>query len=81
MQKILNYLLELQFQMNMRKLIYLKNLELLNQRLQVCLRLTKQYAKKIGLSFHVGSQCMHPISYTKGIEEIGNIIKTYKNNS
>ena len=25
-------------------------------------RLTKQYAKKIGLSFHVGSQCMHPIS-------------------
>ena len=29
------------------------------------LRLTKQYVKKIGLSFHVGSQCMHPISYTK----------------
>ena len=25
------------------------------------LRLSKQYAKKIGLSFHVGSQCMHPI--------------------
>ena len=24
------------------------------------LRLTKQYAKKVGLSFHVGSQCMHP---------------------
>ena len=41
-------------------------------------RLTKQYAKKIGLSFHVGSQCMHPISYTKGIEEIGNIIKRTK---
>ena len=39
------------------------------------LRLAKQYAKKIGLSFHVGSQCMHPISYTKGIAEIGNIIK------
>ena len=39
------------------------------------LRLTKQYAKKIGLSFHVGSQCMHPISYAKGISEIGNIIK------
>ena len=39
------------------------------------LRLTKQYAKKIGLSFHVGSQCMHPISYAKGIAEIGNIIK------
>ena len=38
-------------------------------------RLTKQYAKKTGLSFHVGSQCMHPISYTKGITEIGKIIK------
>ena len=42
------------------------------------LRLAKQYAKKIGLSFHVGSQCMHPISYTKGIAEIGNIIKKTK---
>jgi ornithine decarboxylase len=42
------------------------------------LRLTKQYAKKIGLSFHVGSQCMHPISYAKGIVDIGNIIKKTK---
>ena len=42
------------------------------------LRLTKQYAEKIGLSFHVGSQCMHPISYTKGIADIGNIIKKTK---
>ncbi len=42
------------------------------------LRLTKQYSKKIGLSFHVGSQCMHPISYSKGISEIGNIIKKTK---
>ena len=42
------------------------------------LRLTKQYAKRIGLSFHVGSQCMHPISYVKGITEIGNIIKKTK---
>ncbi len=42
------------------------------------LRLTKQYAQKIGLSFHVGSQCMHPISYSKGIAEIGNIIKKTK---
>ena len=42
------------------------------------LRLAKQYSKKIGLSFHVGSQCMHPISYTKGIAEIGNIIKKTK---
>ena len=39
------------------------------------LRLGKQYAYKLGLSFHVGSQCMHPISYAKGISEIGNIIK------
>ena len=42
------------------------------------LRLTKQYSKKIGLSFHVGSQCMHPISYSKGIADIGNIIKKTK---
>ena len=41
-------------------------------------RLTKQYANKIGLSFHVGSQCMHPISYSKGINEIGNIIRKTK---
>ena len=41
-------------------------------------RLTNQYAKKIGLSFHVGSQCMHPISYEKGISEIGKIIKRTK---
>jgi len=42
------------------------------------LRLAKEHAKKVGLSFHVGSQCMHPISYTKGIQEIGNIIKKTK---
>ena len=42
------------------------------------LRLAKQHANKIGLSFHVGSQCMHPISYAKGITEIGNIIKKTK---
>ena len=42
------------------------------------LRLAKQYAKKIGLSFHVGSQCMHPISYSKGINEISNIMKKTK---
>ncbi|MDC3023183.1 type III PLP-dependent enzyme [Candidatus Pelagibacter sp.] len=42
------------------------------------LRLVKQNAKKIGLSFHVGSQCMHPISYSKGIQEIGDIIKKTK---
>ena len=41
-------------------------------------RLTNQYAKRIGLSFHVGSQCMHPISYEKGIAEIGKIIKRTK---
>ena len=42
------------------------------------LRLAKQYAQRVGLSFHVGSQCMHPISYAKGITEIGNIIKKTK---
>ena len=42
------------------------------------LRLARAHAKKVGLSFHVGSQCMHPISYSKGIREIGNIIKKTK---
>ena len=42
------------------------------------LRLVKQHSKRIGLSFHVGSQCMHPISYSKGISEIANIIKKTK---
>ena len=42
------------------------------------LRLAKAHAKKVGLSFHVGSQCMHPISYSKGIRELGNIIKKTK---
>ena len=42
------------------------------------LRLAKAHAKKVGLSFHVGSQCMHPISYAKGIREVGNINKKTK---
>ena len=42
------------------------------------LRLAKANSKKVGLSFHVGSQCMHPISYSKGISEIGNIIRKSK---
>ena len=50
----------------------------INSEASALLRLAKQYAKKIGLSFHVGSQCMPPISYTKGIAEIGNIIKKTK---
>ena len=41
-------------------------------------RLCKQHSKKLGISFHVGSQCMHKISYSKGIKEIGNIIKKTK---
>ena len=50
----------------------------LNSEATGLLRLVKQYAKKIGLSFHVGSQCMNPISYAKGINDIGNIIKKTK---
>ena len=50
----------------------------LNSEAAGLLRLVKQYSNKIGLSFHVGSQCMHPISYAKGINEIGNIIKKTK---
>ncbi len=50
----------------------------LNSEAAGLLRLVKHHSNKIGLSFHVGSQCMHPISYTKGITEIGNIIKKTK---
>ena len=50
----------------------------LNSEAAGLLRLAKQHSAKIGLSFHVGSQCMHPISYSKGITEIGNIIKKTK---
>jgi len=50
----------------------------LNSEASGLLRLAKQQSNKIGLSFHVGSQCMHPISYAKGITEIGNIIKKTK---
>ncbi len=42
------------------------------------LRLCKEHGKKVGLSFHVGSQCMDKISFSKGISEIGNIIKKTK---
>jgi len=42
------------------------------------LRLAKAHAVKVGLSFHVGSQCMHPISYAKGIQDLRNIIKKTK---
>ena len=42
------------------------------------LRLAKAHASKVGLSFHVGSQCMHPISYSKGIKDLGNIMKKTK---
>ena len=41
-------------------------------------RLCKEHSKKLGISFHVGSQCMEKISYSKGIREIGNIIKKTK---
>jgi len=41
-------------------------------------RLCKEHATKIGISFHVGSQCMHKISFSKAINEVGNIIKKTK---
>ena len=41
-------------------------------------RLCKDHSKKLGISFHVGSQCMDKISFSKGILEIGNIIKKTK---
>ena len=42
------------------------------------IRLCKEHSKKLGISFHVGSQCMHKISYSKAIQEIGSIIKKTK---
>ena len=42
------------------------------------LRLCKEHGRKVCLSFHVGSQCMDKISFSKGIQEIGNIIKKTK---
>ena len=42
------------------------------------LRLSKEHGAKVGVSFHVGSQCMDKISFSKGIAEIGNIIKKTK---
>ena len=42
------------------------------------IRLSKEHSKKLGISFHVGSQCMHKISYSKGIHEVENIIKKTK---
>ena len=41
-------------------------------------RLCKEHVNKIGISFHVGSQCMHKISFSKAIKEVGNIIKKTK---
>ena len=41
-------------------------------------RLCRQHAKKLGISFHVGSQCMHKISFSKGLKEISNIIRKTK---
>ena len=41
-------------------------------------RLCKQHAKKLGVSFHVGAQCMHKISFSKGLKEISNIIRKTK---
>ena len=38
------------------------------------IKLVRPLVKKLGVSLHVGSQCMHPVSYSKGIKEIGNII-------
>ena len=61
----------------MQKLIYLENLALPSEALGL-LRLSKEHSKKVGLSFHVGSQCMDKISFSKGIAEVGNIIKKTK---
>ena len=42
------------------------------------IRLCKEHSRRVGISFHVGSQCMHKISFSKGINEVANIIKKTK---
>ena len=76
--KDLNLFLRLQTSNEHAEIDLSKKFGAINTEATGLLRLTKQYSKKIGLSFHVGSQCMHPISYSKGIFEIGNIIKKTK---
>ena len=44
-------------------------------------RLCKQHAKKLGISFHVGSQCMHKISFSKGLKRNFKYNKKNKNYS
>ena len=41
-------------------------------------RLCKEHSKNLGISFHVGSQCMHKISFSKGLKEVENIIRKTK---
>ena len=78
MLKIWNYFFRISVSNEHAEIDLSKKFGALNSEAVGLFRLTKQYANKIGLSFHVGSQCMHPISYTKGIAEIGNIIKKTK---
>ena len=77
-QKILSLFVRVSVSNEHAEIDLSKKFGALNSEAAGLLRLAKQYAKKIGLSFHVGSQCMHPISYAKGITEIGNIIKKTK---
>ncbi|MAW01689.1 MAG: ornithine decarboxylase [Candidatus Pelagibacter sp.] len=39
------------------------------------LKLAQSYSKKLAISFHVGSQCMNPISYSKAINDISLLVK------
>ena len=39
------------------------------------LKLAQSYSKKLAISFHVGSQCMNPISYSKAIKDISLLVK------
>ena len=65
----------------MLKLTCLKKFGALPSEALGLLRLAKAHAKKVGLSFHVGSQCMHPISYAKGIQRGRKYNQKNKNNS
>ena len=46
----------------------------INEAISIC-KIAKEKAKKFGLSFHVGSQCMHPVAYSNAIKDLGTVIK------
>ena len=64
--------------MNMLRLIFQEKFGALPSEALGLVRLCREHSKKLGISFHVGSVVHGKISYSKGIREIGNLIKKLK---